>query len=661
MALLMSASVYAALPNACEVKSVAPIVPAVAGFSVSSRDEAVMLFAKPVEGISQIFRFDRRTREERCLTCSAQAGGPAVNRHKGAPAFLPDGERFVLQVEMAQHPFEGAIGGPGPGWFNDVWLASADGERWWNLTRLPSGPTDRYGVLLPEPSPDGKQLAWAELYADDGAAARAKMKRGEPTQGSAPWGRWRIRIADFAQDASGAPQLTNTRTLTLPGATWYETQGWSRDGQFLLFATDANLPTPQAMDLWLHNLRTGHSANLTKTPDAWEEFGDLSPNGKLIAFMSSTCCTFKPLDDKRKLRSELYLTTPDRASTTRLTFFNEPGHAHAKDGPGGSTVTKLRWSRDGTAIYFERPFYGPFGGARGSYLMELKFAGACGAADPGIGAALATPTASAAVETVTATRVAQAPSPFPAQANDATSPGATPAPPPSADERTPRRAGAFAGAQIVQSASLHVGGSERTYRLALPQSTAGRQPLVFAFHGFGDNKDLMPTYSGLDELAARHGAIVVYPQSRPGAWPLVLDWAKPDFAFFDALIDELDKHYGIDRARIYATGMSNGAYFAHLLASQRSNVIAAIAPHSGGLGAVALIQTPMPRKYPVMIIHGATDGLVKVDEARKAKAYYESRGHSVRYVELPGHGHHWARGKGINEPIWRFFAEHPLR
>lgn len=638
LASLLADSLQAATPAACEVESVSPVVPASAGFSVSPVDEAVVLYARPVEGISQIFRLDRRTKQDVCLTCQTVPGGPAANRHKGSPAFLPDGQRFVMQVQMARHPFEGSLGGPGAGWFNDVWMASADARHWWNLTRHPGGPADRYGVLLPEPSPDGSRIAWAEMHADDGERARAALKRRAPLVGGAPWGRWRIRVADLGTDPSGAPVLRDVRSLVLPHATWYETQGWSSDGRFLIFATDAGLATPQAMDLWIHDFATGQSANLTRSADAWEEFGDISPGGGLVAFMSSACCGFDPLDDKSRLRSELYLTSPDRAFTTRLTFFNERGHAHAKDAPGGSTVTKLRWSRDGTKIWFERPFYGAFGGARGSWLMELRFAGACGATPP----------------------AARAESHRPASAASANDPGPVVVAADKATDRAPSRS----GVEVVGSASLEVGGAQRTYRLALPRSAIApmeRRPVIFAFHGFGDTKDLMPIYSGLDDLAARHGAIVVYPQSRPGAWPLVLDWAKPDLAFFDALVGELDRRHGIDRSRIYVTGMSNGAYFANLLASQRSSVIAAIATHSGGLGGLAVGDVPIARRYPVMIVHGAADAIVKVDEARKARAYYERRGHDVRYVELPGHNHFWARGRGINEQIWAFFAAHPLR
>lgn len=625
-----SGGVGAQMPPACNVQSVVPVVPATAGFSVSPRDASRILFGRPVDGVSQVMLLDRTTRAETCLTCEAVAGGPAAHLHKGAPAFLADGERFVLQVEMATHPFRGRMGGPGAGWFNDLWLAGADGRQWWNLTNFPGGPTDRYGVLLPEPSPDGRQLAWAELYADDGEQARTALNRGKPLAGGAPWGRWRIRIAELATDAAGAPMLVDVRTLTVPGATWYETQAWSRDGRFLLFATDAPWPTPQAMDLWVHDFVTGRSTNLTRTSNAWEEFGDISPGGRYVAFMSSQCCDFEPRDDKRKLRSELYLTTPDRAHTARLTYFNERGHAHAKDGPGGSTVTKLRWTPDGARIFFERPFYGPFGGIRGAYLMELAFAGACGGLAADTAADMA---ASVRPEDTsgTATRTANVPT------------------------QSPR---------VIANASVQVGGTKRSYRLVLPPRRAATlqpYPVVVAFHGFGDNKDLMPLYSGLDDLAARHGAIVVYPQSRPGAWPLLVDWAQPDFAFFDALIARLDASYGIDRARVHAVGMSNGAYFVNLLAAHRADVIAAIATHSGGLGALAFGEVSIARRYPVLIVHGTRDLIVGVAEAQRALAWYRQRGHEVQYVELPGHGHAWARGKGINERIWSFFVAHPLR
>jgi hypothetical protein len=376
-AIAASTAGAAEAPDACKVVGLNSIVPASAGFSVSPTDPNTIAFARPVNGKSQIYIYDRRTRTERCFTCRDIPAGPRADRQKGSPSFMPDGKRLLMQVEMARHPFEGLVGGPGAGWYNDVWMATIDGDRWSNLTRYPNGKLDTFGALIPEPSPDGTKLIWAELFDDDPRAQQA-YRRGNTNPGGAPWGKWRIRMSEIKADVSGTATLAPLNTITLPSATWYETQGWSRDGDFIMFASDANTTGPHGMDLWVHNLKSGQSANLTKTPAEWEEFGEISPDGRLVAFMSSSCCDYTSTDDKKKLRTDLYLTTPDRQWTQRLTFYNERGHPHAKDGPGGSTVTKLRWSGDGTKIYFERPFYGVFGFARGSWLTELTFAGSCG-------------------------------------------------------------------------------------------------------------------------------------------------------------------------------------------------------------------------------------------------------------------------------------------
>ncbi|SDR61613.1 WD40-like Beta Propeller Repeat [Rhizobiales bacterium GAS113] len=355
-------------PSACEVRSLTTVTPATAGFGVSRREQSLFVLSKPVGRTMQVFIHDRRDGQERCLTCTAVPSGPAVDRNKGSASFLADGEHIVLEVEMEAHPFEGLVGKPGDGWFSDLWVTDLRGDRWWNLTHYPHGAKDRYGVLIPEGSPDGRRLMWSELFADG----------GRTITGATSWGQWRIRIADLTFDASGEPHLGVPQTITTPDTTWYETQSWSHDGRFVMFASDAGLTTPLGMDLWVHDLVTGENQNLTRTPQSWEEFGDFSPDGKLIAFMSSECCAYRPTDDCKTLRSELYLTTRDRAWTRRLTHFNDRDHPDAKDGPGGSIVTKLRWSEDGTRIWFERPFYDLNGRALGSWLMELSFAGACG-------------------------------------------------------------------------------------------------------------------------------------------------------------------------------------------------------------------------------------------------------------------------------------------
>lgn len=210
---------------------------------------------------------------------------------------------------------------------------------------------------------------------------------------------------------------------------------------------------------------------------------------------------------------------------------------------------------------------------------------------------------------------------------------------------------------------MKVGSGKRAYRLVVPEKIDPKKPapLVFAFHGLGDSKDLMAFYSRLDRLAARYGFLLVYPNGRNKMWSLVVEWAKEDLDFFDALYSQVSKQYNVDLDRVYLTGMSNGAYFSHVVASQRSDKVAAIAPHSGGLGLLALGQPKLKRKYAVLVIHGEKDSIVPVKEGRETHAAYKKWGHDVEYLEVPDHNHFWAHKADVNEKIWKFFHDHPRR
>jgi polyhydroxybutyrate depolymerase len=243
-------------------------------------------------------------------------------------------------------------------------------------------------------------------------------------------------------------------------------------------------------------------------------------------------------------------------------------------------------------------------------------------------------------------RLAIAPKPVPEPAIDTKPPVPT-------KSTKPGKVGVFPDQKI------QVKDKERLYRLVVPKSVDPNKaaPLVFAFHGLFDGKDLIPRYSQLPELAEAKGFIVVFPNGLRASWPLVLDWARDDLAFFDTLLEHLEKDYTIDADRVFLTGMSNGAYFSHLVASQRADRIAAVAAHSGGLGLIQNLS--VKHKYPVMLIHGDADSIVNVSESRKARDAYEKWGHEVKYVEIPKHNHFWAAKQGINEQIWAFFKEHP--
>ncbi|MDW8038065.1 MAG: PHB depolymerase family esterase [Thermoguttaceae bacterium] len=218
-------------------------------------------------------------------------------------------------------------------------------------------------------------------------------------------------------------------------------------------------------------------------------------------------------------------------------------------------------------------------------------------------------------------------------------------------------------AGLFRNERIQVGNQEREYRLLVPKTATGDRPapILFAFHGFLiDSKDLMPLYTQLDRLAEQKGFIVVYPNGKNRAWRLLPTLAQEDIAFFDALLEHLAARYNIDLNRVYLAGMSNGAYFVHLLARERSDRIAAICAHSGGLGVLAADRTGPKHKYAVFLAHGDKDSIVPVSESRKAHDQYQKWGHPVQYVEVPGWGHLWAVKAGVNEKMWTFFLAHPL-
>ena len=208
--------------------------------------------------------------------------------------------------------------------------------------------------------------------------------------------------------------------------------------------------------------------------------------------------------------------------------------------------------------------------------------------------------------------------------------------------------------------AVAVDGGIRRYRLVVPRTVnlAKPAPLVVAFHGMlMDDKDWMPGYTRLSETAERHGFVLAYPNAAGGAWGLWPRKIVDDIAFFDALLARLTSDYRIDADRIYVLGMSNGGYFAHLLAKERSHKIAAVAAHSGLLGLQTLGGVNAERKFPVLIVHGTHDWIFSNWLARENVQKYRREGHEVKYLEIAGLGHAWAAG--INEQIWEFFASHP--
>lgn len=172
------------------------------------------------------------------------------------------------------------------------------------------------------------------------------------------------------------------------------------------------------------------------------------------------------------------------------------------------------------------------------------------------------------------------------------------------------------GSGRTVAASLVVGGVVRRYELHLPPSGAvGTLPLVLSLHGGLGTPEAESRLTGMDALADREGFLVAYPEGIGRHWNdgRGTRSSADDVGFLSALVDELTARYPVDRARVFATGMSNGAMMSHRLGCELSEKIAAIAPVAGPMPAALAPGCRPARPVSVLQISGTADPIVPYD------------------------------------------------
>jgi polyhydroxybutyrate depolymerase len=161
---------------------------------------------------------------------------------------------------------------------------------------------------------------------------------------------------------------------------------------------------------------------------------------------------------------------------------------------------------------------------------------------------------------------------------------------------------------------LLFGGLPRTYQVHVPAGLDHPAGLVINLHGAGATGSAQAALTNYNAVADAHGFVAVYPDGIDFSWADGRGASIPDrqgvddVGFLVALVDRLTHDYGVDPGRVFATGMSAGAFMAARLACERADIVSAIAPVAGTLG-TAFPCSPS-RPVSVLQVNGTDDPVV---------------------------------------------------
>ncbi|GIM90614.1 extracellular catalytic domain type 1 short-chain-length polyhydroxyalkanoate depolymerase [Paractinoplanes toevensis] len=162
----------------------------------------------------------------------------------------------------------------------------------------------------------------------------------------------------------------------------------------------------------------------------------------------------------------------------------------------------------------------------------------------------------------------------------------------------------------VSEHTIRVGALDRTYRVFRPAIPAGKAAaLVVVLHGAaGTGRQAEQSYDWDDE-ATSDGFVAAFPDGIKRTWNASPDCCGvaardqvDDVAFIKAMVAEIGTRVPIDPARVFATGISNGALLTYRLACE-TTLFAAIAAVAGTM----INPCPDPRPLSVLAIHGKED------------------------------------------------------
>ena len=357
--------------NSCTIKSLEKIGPG--WYPKWHPKKDLLVFNKGVGplGIQELFTAKPDGSEERCLTCNKDIPGTfkkwLIHGHRGEPAWHPSGDYLVFLATNENGDFIKGLSGIGSN--NDVFITTADGSKFWQITNI----EPHRGLGGPAFSHDGTKIEWLEEYSCERQTCPEPYLTNKECS-DLPYEKCRCcapldersllrgngedflllrnKIADITFGPDG-PLISNIQTIVFnhEGKRMLDHgSGFTPNDEELIFkAADINETNgrPFCADIYTSNLNGDYTSfkRLTKSPLFHEENSTISPDGRKIAYTSG------PLVGYVFFKLDLYLMDSDGTNNQRLTYFNESGSPEFDNQL--HSVGEGSWSNDGTKYIFQ--------------------------------------------------------------------------------------------------------------------------------------------------------------------------------------------------------------------------------------------------------------------------------------------------------------------
>ncbi|MCM0621210.1 alpha/beta hydrolase family esterase [Nocardioides bruguierae] len=218
---------------------------------------------------------------------------------------------------------------------------------------------------------------------------------------------------------------------------------------------------------------------------------------------------------------------------------------------------------------------------------------------------------------------------------------------------------------VAERVDMVSGGRRRSYRMVRPSDVEPGAPILLALHGSLMDADSFRQFSGgtFDDVAARDGVVVVYPDAIEGMWvdgridtpAKAREMGVDDVAFLAHVLEDVAARTGADTDRAYVVGFSNGGQMATTLAHVRPDLAHGVALVGATLPVAENWDVDDQRvAMPVLLVHGTEDPVVPY-AGGVASLFGKARGANLSIRDTSSY---WLQRNGItSRGASRFLAD----